>query len=218
MTHLKPYPEENKTTQVKRELASRVLASKSLLEFAKRCHDDYNVNWHHRVICEKLEQVERGEIDRLIISMPPRHGKSQLSSIFFPVWFLGLNPKKRAVIVSAGQNLAGNFGRQTRNLVRSSAFLNIFPEAIMSEDSYSVLAWDLAYGGGRQSLGTGSQFTGFGADLLVIDDAVAGPEDAESVNARDSLWSWFQSVAYQRLEHKGKIVITMTRWHDDRKT
>ena len=217
MTHLKPsLPDVSlQATQVKRELASRVLASKSLLEFAKRCHDDYNVNWHHRVICEKLEQVERGEIDRLIISMPPRHGKSQLSSIFFPVWFLGLNPKKRAVIVSAGQNLAGNFGRQTRNLVRSSAFLNIFPEAVMSEDSYSVLSWDLAYGGGLMSLGTGSQFTGFGADLLVIDDAVAGPEDAESVNARDSLWSWFQSVAYQRLEHKGKIVITMTRWHDD---
>lgn len=205
---------QNNEELIKKEIASRVLASKSLLEFARRSHDNYNVNWHHLEIIKHLEALERGDIDRLIISMPPRHGKSQLSSIFFPVWFLGRNPKKRVAIVSNGRDLASDFGRDTRNLVRSSNFTNVF-DAQMSEDSFSVLKWDLAQGGGLLSLGLGGQFVGRGADLLVIDDPHKSGEEADSPTARDSVWSWYQHVAYQRLEAGGRICLTMTRWHND---
>ena len=208
-------PLQEVNLDIRRELVSRELASKSLLEFSKRSHDNYNVNWHHKLIVDKLESMERGEIDRLIISMPPRHGKSQLSSIFFPIWFLGRNPKKRVAIASAGQSLATDFGRSTRNLVRSPTFANMFPNVNMSEDSYSVLDWKLAQGGGLLSLGLGSQFVGKGADLLCIDDPHKSGEEADSVIARDSVWSWYQTVAYQRLEANAKVILTMTRWHED---
>ena len=200
--------------KIKKELVSRVLASKSLLEFTKRSHGSYQVNWHHRQIADHLERLEKGEFDRLIINMPPRHGKSELSSIRFPVWFLGRNPNKRVIAVSYSRELATDFGRKTRNLVRSEEFTNVF-DAKLSEDSFSVQKWDLDEGGGYVGVGIGGSIVGRGADLFIIDDPIKTADDADSASYREMIWGWYQNVAYTRLEGQGKICLTMTRWHSD---
>lgn len=201
-------------SEVRKELASRALASRSLLEFTKRSHGSYQVSWHHRMIAERLEAVERGEVDRLMINMPPRHGKSELSSIRFPVWFLGRNPTKRVIAVSYSRELATDFGRKTRNLVKSEQFTNVF-DASLSEDSYSVQKWDLSEGGGYVGVGIGGTIVGRGADIFLIDDPIKSADDADSATYRDAVWDWYQNVAYTRLEKGGAIVLTMTRWHKD---
>lgn len=200
--------------KIKKELVSRVLASKSLLEFTKRSHGSYQVNWHHRQIVDHLERLEKGEFDRLIINMPPRHGKSELTSIRFPVWFLGRNPNKRVIAVSYSRELATDFGRKTRNLVKSEEFTNVF-DANLSEDSYSVQKWDLNEGGGYVGVGIGGSIVGRGADLFIIDDPIKTADDADSATYREMIWGWYQNVAYTRLEGHGKICLTMTRWHSD---
>ena len=107
----------------------------SLAEFSILTSKDYQVNWHHLEIIKKLEAVERGEIKRLMIFMPPRHGKSELATIKFPAWFMGRNPNKSVISTSYTQELASTFGRSVRNICRSPEYTTIFPNVELSDDS-----------------------------------------------------------------------------------
>ena len=93
------------------------LAYDDLIEFCKRMQPDYIVGKHHRLLANMLMGIERGEKDRICVNIPPRHGKSQLVSIFFPAWFLGRNPNKKVMMVSHTTDLAVDFGRKVRNLI-----------------------------------------------------------------------------------------------------
>jgi len=87
------------------------------------------------LIAEKLEAVERGEIDRLMIFMPPRHGKSELVSVRFPAWYLGRNPSHQIIAASYAHKLAAKFGRQVRNLIAAKEFQSVFPGVSLAPDS-----------------------------------------------------------------------------------
>ena len=198
------------------------LSRRHLMDFCILMDRTYKPSWHHELIAEHLEAVERGELKRLVISMPPRHGKSWLSSVMFPAWCLGRNFRHQVVAASYGAELATHFGSKTRDLVSSPEYRAIFPVALR-EDSQAKNKWEVQSnidgkwerGGHYLSVGVGGALTGRGADLLLIDDPHKSRAEVESEVVRKSIWEWYTSVAYTRLSPQGAIVIIGTRWRDD---
>jgi len=196
------------------ELAKRELARRRLLDFVKYNFPEYRVNWHHIEIIQMLERIERGELNRLMILMPPRHGKSELASIQFPAWFIGRNPDKQIIQASYSGDLAVGFGRQVRNLISSEEYQNIF-SLKLAEDSQAKGRWNTDGRGSYNAMGVGGATTGKGADVLIIDDPLKNRQDADSPVIRDNIWDWYRSTARTRLSPTGAIILIMTRWHDD---
>ena len=181
---------------------------------------------HHRLIARHLEMVERGEIKRLMITMPPRHGKSMLASEFFPAWYIGRNPDHYVVTATYAQELADDFGRKVKNQIEDESFKAIFPGVSLADDSKSAKRFhiDGSVGGVEHgttqrgafyAVGIGGPLTGRGAHLLLIDDPVKNREEAESEVMRKKAKDWYTSTAYTRLMPGGRIVIIQTRWHED---
>lgn len=197
-----------------------------LISYAAYQWPGYRDAAHHRLIARKLQGVERGEIKRLIITMPPRHGKSMLTSEFFPAWYLGRNPDHYVVTATYAQDLADDFGRKVKNQIEDVAFQEIFPGVGLASDSKSAKRFhvkDMVGGyehklkqqGAYYAVGVGGPLTGRGAHLLLIDDPVKNREDAESEIVRRKTKDWYTSTAYTRLMPNGAIVLIQTRWHED---
>ncbi len=196
----------------RRRLAAQV---GTLIGFAKASWGGYRAAPHHRAIADRLRRVARGEIRRLMIFMPPRHGKSMLASEYFPAWYLGRNPTAQVIAATYAQGLADDFGRKVRNLVAGDVFSESFPQVSLSGDSQAANRFHTAQGGAYFAVGAGGPITGRGADLLLIDDPIKGREDAESTTLRQRLKDWYTSVARTRMMPGGAIVVIQTRWHED---
>ncbi|URQ76177.1 MAG: phage terminase large subunit [Candidatus Ochrobactrum gambitense] len=197
-----------------------------LISYAAYQWPGYRDAHHHRLIARHLEAVERGEITRLMITMPPRHGKSMLASEFFPSWYLGRNPDHYVVTATYAQELADDFGRKVKNQIEDPAYQLIFPGVGLADDSKSAKRFHIeGQSGGYEhgttqrgafyAVGVGGPLTGRGAHLLLIDDPVKNREDAESEVIRKKTKDWYTSTAYTRLMPGGRIVIIQTRWHED---
>ncbi|CAI3932254.1 phage terminase large subunit [Commensalibacter papalotli (ex Botero et al. 2024)] len=197
------------------ELKKRRSARAHLIDFTVYTKQDYFTGLHHRLLCEKLEAVEQGRIKRLMVFMPPRHGKSELTSKRFPAWFLGRNPTKQLIVASYSAKLSDSFGKDVRNIVGSRLFKNIFPAVSLSSDSKAKDLWETNQGGVFLSSGVGGSITGYGGDLAIIDDPVKDRQDAESLNIRDNIWDWYKSVLRTRIMPGGAIILALTRWHVD---
>ncbi|HET8730491.1 MAG TPA: phage terminase large subunit [Moraxellaceae bacterium] len=196
------------------ELLARRRARVDLIEFAKYTNPAYVPAAHHRLIADKLEAVARGEIKRLIIAMPPRHGKSELASRRFPSWFLGNYPDQPIIAASYNAELAGDFGREVRNIVGSPEYQALFP-VTLAEDSKAANRWHTSRGGGYVAAGVGTAITGRGAKILLIDDPFKDRKEADSELNRQRVKDWYTSTAYTRLMPGGAIIVIQTRWHDD---
>ena len=209
------------SAQVKaeQELAKRILSRKRLLPFVERFNPDYLAGWVHKDICQRLEkfseQVANKESPRLMLFMPPRHGKSTLASVAFPAWHLGRHPDHEFISCSYSGSLAMSFSRKVRQLLREPVYKNVFEKSRLDKDSQSIESWQTTQGGGYVAAGVGGGITGKGANVLVIDDPVKNREDAESDNNRAATWDWYTSTAYTRLSPGGGILVILTRWHDD---
>jgi predicted phage terminase large subunit-like protein len=200
--------------QAAAELLARRKARAGLLAFTGYTNPIYVAAAHHDLIAQKLEAVERGEIKRLMIAMPPRHGKSELASRRFPAWFLGRNPAKQIIAASYGSDLASDFGREVRNIVHSPEFAALF-ETRLAVDSKAANRWHTDQGGMYVAAGVGTAITGRGADILLIDDPFKDRQEADSEIQRQRVWDWYTSTAYTRLMPGGAVVVINTRWHDD---
>ena len=196
------------------ELLTRRKARLGLLEFAKYTNPSYEDAPHHRIIVDKLEAVERGDIKRLMITMPPRHGKSELASRRFPAWYLGRNADKQIIAASYNSDLASDFGREVRNIVHSPEFSVLF-ETALAQDSKAANRWHTDKGGMYVAAGVGTAITGRGADVLLIDDPFKDRQEADSEVTRNRVWDWYTSTAYTRLMPGGAVILINTRWHDD---
>jgi predicted phage terminase large subunit-like protein len=190
-------------------------ARDNLLAYAIGHFRDYKTPLHLMLLAEKLMAVERGEIKRLAVFMPPRHGKSNLVSEVFPAWYLGRKPSHQVLFTTYGQDLADGFGRKVRNAVADPKHTRSFPASILSDDSQSAKRFNTSAGGVYYAVGAGGAVTGRGADLMVIDDPLKNREEADSRLVRDKLWDWYASTAYTRLMPGGAIVLVQTRWHED---
>ncbi len=190
------------------------VARNGLIDFSILTHHNYESSWHHEIIADALQRVERGDIDRLILMVPPRHGKSELASIRFPAWYLGRNPTKEVITASYSADLAVDFGAKTRGLIESEQYRMIF-HVQLREDARSKGKWLTKEGGGYTSVGIGGPLTGRGANVLIIDDPIKNREEADSQVYRDKVWNWYTSTAYTRLEKGGAVILILTRWHMD---
>lgn len=189
-----------------------------LVDFEIATNPLYDPNWHHEIIAKELEHIEAvGDRDYkiLIVSVPPRHGKSQQCSIDFPSWYLGRNPRKEVITASHTAELAQTFGGKTREKMEAEPFKAIFPKVYLREDERAKGHWRTNVGGGYLSVGVGGPITGHGANVILIDDPIKNREEAESETYREKHWDWFTSTAFTRLEPGGVIIVIMTRWHMD---
>ena len=193
----------------------RAWARGSLLAYTIAQRQDYQPSGLHRRIADALERVEAGECKRLMIFVPPRHGKSMLTSEHFPAWFLGRNPEKSIVCATYAQDLADDFGRKVRNQVVDTLFKEVFPGCQISEDSASASRINTVQHGAYYAVGVGGALTGRGAHVLLIDDPHKDRADAESLTMRKRVKEWYQSTAYTRLMDGGAVIVMMTRWHED---
>lgn len=187
-----------------------------LIEFCKRMQPDYLVGKHHKILATMLMSIERGDKDRICVNIPPRHGKSQLVSIYFPAWFLGRNPDKKVMMVSHTTDLAVDFGRKVRNLISSDDYRAIFPTVRLAQDSKSAGRWNTNSGGEYYACGIGSALAGRGADLLLVDDPHS-EQDVINGNFEvfEKAYEWFTFGARTRLMPGGRVAIIQTRWHMD---
>lgn len=211
-------PKQSVEDMARQELAMRILTRKRLLPFVERFNTDYQAGWVHKDVCRRLEEFSRRvvakESPRLMLFLPPRHGKSTLASVAFPAWHLGRNPSHEFISCSYSGSLAMGFSRKVRGLLREPTYKTAFSTRLDPE-SQSAEAWLTTIGGGYVAAGVGGGITGKGAHVLVIDDPVKNREDAESQNNRDANWDWYTSTAYTRLAPGGGVLVILTRWHDD---
>jgi predicted phage terminase large subunit-like protein len=190
-------------------------ARNSLLGFTEHTNPLYQRANHHEQIAAKLEAVERGEIDRLMIFMPPRHGKSELASKRFPAWCLGRQPSRQIIAASYNSDLASDFGRNVRNIVAEPEFGQVFPSVSLAADSQAANRMNTNHGGAYVAAGVGTAVTGRGAHIALIDDPFKDREEADSERRRDTVWDWYRSTLFTRLMPGGAIVLIQTRWHED---
>lgn len=190
-------------------------ARTSLLAFTEFTNPLYQRAQHHEQIAAKLEAVERGEIDRLMIFMPPRHGKSELASKRFPAWCLGKEPMRQIIAASYNSDLANDFGRNVRNIVAEPEFGQVFPQVSLAPDSQAANRMNTNKGGAYVAAGVGTAVTGRGAHIALIDDPFKDREEADSERRRELVWDWYRSTLYTRLMPGGAIVLIQTRWHED---
>ena len=171
-------------------------------------------NWHTELICDALERVERGEIRFLIIEAPPRHSKSLHVSQLFPAWAVGRNKDADIIVSSYSGDLATTHGRETRNLITSQKYKNIFSTEL-APDSTAKGKWNTNGKGAYNAVGVGGSTTGKGAKFFIVDDSIKDRKEAESELIRNGIWDWFRSVARTRLTPDGAEVVMGTRWHLD---
>lgn len=218
------------------EQAKIEAAQLDLIDFCCYMQPDYKVGKHHRILANLLMEIERGVLteeeenkkqadsedavgegkDRICVNIPPRHGKSQLVSIYFPAWFLGRNPTMKVMMVSHTTDLAVDFGRKVRNLISSPQYQKIFPNVALASDSKSAGRWNTNLGGEYYACGIGSSIAGRGAHLLLVDD----PHSEQDVingnfDVFEKAYEWFTYGARTRLMPGGRVAIIQTRWHLD---
>ena len=185
-------------------------AKNDFLSFVKCVWPDFVEGSHHRHIADKFNKLASGEINRLIINMPPRHTKSEFASYLLPAWMVGREPKLKIIQATHTAELAIRFGRKAKNLIDSEDYAKIF-KTTLQEDSKAAGRWETSQGGEYFAAGVGGAITGRGADLLIIDDSHS-EQDALSPTALESAYEWYTSGPRQRLQPGGKIVLVMTRW------
>jgi predicted phage terminase large subunit-like protein len=185
-------------------------AKSDFLSFVKCVWPEFIEGSHHRHIAEKFNKLATGEINRLIVNMPPRHTKSEFASYLLPAWMVGRNPKLKIIQVTHTGELAIRFGRKAKNLIDSEEYHKIFKTSLQ-EDSKAAGRWETAQGGEYFAAGVGGAITGRGADLLIIDDPHS-EQDALSETALESAYDWYTSGPRQRLQPGASIVLVMTRW------
>ncbi len=190
-------------------------ARRSLGSFTSYTSPEYQHAVHQKKLDEHLEAIERGDIDRLMVFMPPRHGKSEKASKRFPSWYLGRNPTRQIIAASYNSDLATGFGREVRNIMVSPEYDEVFPNVKLRQDSRAADRMNTEQGGAYFAVGVGTATTGRGAHLGLIDDPFKDREDADSELQRNRVWDWYRSTFYTRLMPGGAIIVIQTRWHED---
>lgn len=190
-------------------------ARSSFMGFVKAMYPDFIQGSHHRQMADAFDRIVRGDLKRLIVAMPPRHSKSLFASFLLPAYYLGHHPKKKMIQASHTADLSVGFGRQTRNLMDSKEYQEIFPGVSIAGDAKAAGKWSTNAGGEYYAVGVGGALAGRGAHLLVIDDPIS-EQDAMMAESNpeiyDKIYEWYQSGPRQRLQPGGAICIVATRW------
>lgn len=242
-------PLANQAEKITREDKIRALAAQqlrevrkareSLLDFTRFTMPNFRVNWHHALIAEYLEKLVEGEITRLIIQAPPRHGKSELVSRRLPAYAFGRDPNEQIILASYSDTLAKKMNRDCQRVMDNPQYFKVFPNTLIPRKG--LVSFDgrtyvrnseefeiMHHFGKYKCAGIGTGITGMGFTLGIIDDPFKDRKDADSKTIRQNCWDWFTSTFMTRAEEEiddedtvetvgkeARILITMTRWHED---
>lgn len=197
----------------------------NVLDFTQYTFKQYQANWHHKLICEKLTAFVFGEIKKLMIFAPPQHGKSELSTRRIAPFIFGINPDKRVILASYNDPFASKFNRQIQRIMLSEEYHDIFPNVKLATNSTSQNRMDYVktahefeivdHRGSFISVGVGGGISGNPADIFLFDDLIKGKLEANSKTYRDRTWDWYSADATDRMHNDSQQLITNTRWHDD---
>jgi predicted phage terminase large subunit-like protein len=169
---------------------------------------------HLEYLNDRLLDVAAGKCKRLMVFLPPRHGKSEFISKYFAAWYLGTFPDRRVILTSYEADFAAQWGRRARELIEEFGKLSFVETVGVMPDSSAASRWDIkGRVGGMVTAGVGGPITGKGGHLIIIDDPVKNAEQASSTTYREKAWEWYQSTLYTRLEPNGAIILIMTRWN-----
>jgi len=167
---------------------------------------------HHQLLLTELDALSRGEADRLMVLMPPGSAKSTYASVLFPAWWFTQHPESNVIAASHTADLAEHFGRRVRNMiVEHAADLGYG----VASDNRAAGRWQTTGRGTYFAAGVRGPITGRRADLAIIDDPVKSHAEADSPTFRENVWNWFRADLMTRLKPGGRIVLIMTRWHED---
>jgi predicted phage terminase large subunit-like protein len=216
------------------------LARRHMLDFTTFTFPGYRVNWHHRTMCGALDRLCFGDLKRLMIFTPPRHGKSELVSRRLPAKFLGNNPDGEVILASYAADLANRMNTNVQQIMDGREYKSVFPHVrlpgAVGEPARKIAGMKrtrtneyfeiVGHKGSLRSVGVGGGITGMGFNLGIIDDPVKDAEEAMSQVIRDKVWDWYTSTFWTRQTGFGarapgggdsdaRILLTMTRWHDD---
>ena len=198
-----------------RELETLDDARNHLLPFMKLLWPGFIQSWHHVLIANTLEALDRQEILRAAISTPPRYTKSEMLSVFYPAWVIGRDPSDKTKIIQAGNTakLSQRFGRKARGLILGPKYAEVFPNAKISPDSKAAGSFNMADGAEYYSVGVGGAIAGRGASHLAIDDPYQEGDilSSNSADLFEASEEWFMAVL-QRLQPGGRVCILHTRW------
>ncbi|HMV45545.1 MAG TPA: terminase family protein [Leptospiraceae bacterium] len=181
-----------------------------LLAFARFIDPEFQTPPHIEEIAKKLTLAAEGKIKRLIINVPPGHGKSHLCTEIFPTWYLGNHPTHDVMVASYASSLAAGFTRWQRNTIESDSYREIFPE-VYPGDKWTEDDWELLQGGSGMGAGVDGGFTGRRANILIIDDVYKNFQEAMSDVKKETVWNWYRFVIRTRLAPNGVIIIVNTR-------
>ena len=202
-------------------------ARTDLITFAQYIHPDknhpdditksaYHAQKFHRVMAAALEQTAMGVYPRLMINVPPRHGKTALTAHTFVPWFMGRNPDKHVILATYNEKFAWDFGRKIRDVLRNSLYRQVFPDVKIKKGAAAADRVELTTGGAVFCVGRGGTATGRGGDLLVIDDPLKNRKEADSKVIREELWTWYTQVLQSRaMTDAASTILVQTRWHED---
>lgn len=169
---------------------------------------------HHQVLIDRLEAIERGDIRRLMVFMPPGSAKSTYASVVFPAWFMGKGRRRNVIVATYASDLARKIGRRMRSVVKQRAYVDVFGTGLSSESS-AADEWALENGNEFMGGGILSGITGNRADLIVIDDPIKGRAEADSEVIRKRTRDEYNDSILTRLKPGGRVVLIQTRWHED---
>ncbi len=200
-------------------------ARENVLDFTCHTFPQYEVNWHHKKICDALDNVVSGDIKYLILEMPPRHGKSELVSRRLPAYVLGKNPDEQIISCSYSATLAQKMNRDVQRIMNSVEYQELFPDTVLpgrgiqqrksrylcNNDTFEIVDKKGSYVAAGADGGIG----GMGFNLGLIDDPIKNNKEAKSETYRDNIWEWYVTTFYTRMEKVGRVILVSTRWHED---
>ena len=194
------------------EIEALLAGREDLAAYALAQIPHYEIARHHQVIIDHLHALERGEFKNLMIFAPPRHGKSELSTVLLPAWWLGRHPGKEVMQSAYNQELIEDFSQKARMCMESDYHRAIFPECEIDERWNAKHDFRTTRGGALRAVGRGGSATGRGADLYLIDDCIKDRKEAESPAVQKDLRDWFTDVVVLRRQPDSRMVIINTRW------
>ena len=208
----------------------RQFASHALAPFIMYMMPSYLMGWMHKIICIELDNFLQAVVEkrspRLIITCPPRSGKSQIVSRMFPAYAFGRYPDLSIIAASYSSDLASRMNRDVQRIIDEDRYSELFPGVslygknirttakgsyLRNSDIFEIVNHEGVY----RSAGVGGGLTGMGANCCIVDDAVKDRMSADSPTIRQNIWDWYTSTLYTRLAPGGGVIVMNTRWHAD---
>lgn len=217
--------EELEELEILEELDKEISRNK-LVRFIEHTHGNYDTQWFHETVCSYLDKLAEGEIKKLMIFIPPQHGKSEISSRRFPAYLLGKNPSYKIGIGSYDFTLATSFNRAIQQIMDDEKYTELFPETQLNSKTVSIedrsgvirnstIFETVKYKGFVKTVSIGMGLTGTPLDIGIIDDPFKDRATANSPTMRNHVWDWYNDVFCTRLHNDSRQLLLFTRWHED---